>query len=132
MVRSKELLFSIYELVKTKGKIDNEFIEFLENLFPNRSERILEVVNRGITKYIYKPSNRIVWSVMGHEEEHLIYPKLYCSCKSFYKEVVINGSKEFCKHIIAQVISEALNKFHEVELEDIEFKNRINDLQSKF
>jgi len=132
MHMSKELLFSIYESIKKKSKIDNEYIEFLEKLFPNRSEKILEVVNRGITRYVYKPSNRIIWTVMGQEEEHLIYPKLYCSCKSFYKEVVINRSKKSCKHIIAQVISEALNKYHEVELEDIEFKNRINDLQLKF
>jgi len=131
MQMSKELLFSIYEKVLNKGKLDNEFIEFLEELFPNKSDKILEVVNRGIIKNIYKPSNRIVWTVMGRDQEHIIFPKLYCSCKSFYKEVVINRTKKSCKHIIAQIISEALNNFKELELEDSEFKNRVKDLQSK-
>ncbi|TFG28488.1 MAG: hypothetical protein EU532_05175 [Promethearchaeota archaeon] len=129
---SKELLFSIYEKIKKKGKVDKDFIEFLEELIPNKSDKIIEVLNRGITKFIYKPSDRIVWTVMGREKEHIILPRLYCSCKSFYKEVVINGKKKSCKHMIAQIISEALHNYQVVELEDIEFKNRIKDLQSKF
>ena len=128
---SKELLFSIYEKVLNKGKLDNEFIEYLEEIFPNKSDKILEVVNRGIIKNIYKPSNRIVWTVMGRDQEHIILPKLFCSCKSFYKEVIINRTKKSCKHIIAQIISEALNNFEELELEDSEFKNRVKDLTSK-
>lgn len=131
MQMSKELLFSIYEKVLNKGKLDNEFIEYLEEIFPNKSDKILEVVNRGIIKNIYKPSNRIVWTVMGRDQEHIILPKLFCSCKSFYKEVIINRTKKSCKHIIAQIISEALNNFEELELEDSEFKNRIKDLTSK-
>ena len=131
MQMSKELLFSIYEKVLNKGKLDNEFIEYLEEIFPNKSDKILEVVNRGIIKNIYKPSNRIVWTVMGRDQEHIILPKLFCSCKSFYKEVIINRTKKSCKHIIAQIISEALNNFEELELGDSEFKNRIKDLTSK-
>lgn len=131
MQMSKELLFSIYEKVLNKGKLDNEFIEYLEEIFPNKSDKILEVVNRGIIKNIYKPSNRIVWTVMGRDQEHIILPKLFCSCKSFYKEVIINRTKKSCKHIIAQIISEALNNFEELELEDSEFKNRVKDLTSK-
>ena len=131
MQMSKELLFSIYEKVLNKGKLDNEFIEYLEEIFPNKSDKILEVVNRGIIKNIYKPSNRIVWTVMGRDQEHIILPKLFCSCKSFYKEVIINRTKKYCKHIIAQIISEALNNFEELELEDSEFKNRIKDMTSK-
>lgn len=130
---SKELLLSIYEKAKNKEKLDSEFINFLEDLIPNRSEKILDVLNREIIKNIYKPSNRIIWTVVGREgdQEHLIFPKLYCSCKSFYKEVVINKSKEFCKHLIAQIICKALNNYKIVELNDRDFNKRIKEMRSK-
>jgi predicted nucleic acid-binding Zn finger protein len=129
---SKDLLFLIYDKLQKKKVIDDDFIEYIEKLFPTKSITILEVVNRGMAKYIYKPSHRIVWTVMGREKEHLIYPKLYCSCIDFYKEVVLNRNKQYCKHIIAQVICETLKNYREIELDDVEFKNRIKDLNLKF
>jgi predicted nucleic acid-binding Zn finger protein len=132
---SKDLLFLISDKLEKKKDIDKEFIDYLEELFPNKSNTILEVVNRDIAKYIYKPSNRIVWTVMSAQKSkkpYLIYPKLYCSCIDFYKEVVLNSNKQFCKHIIAQVICEVLKKYREVELKDIDFKNSVKDLKLKF
>ncbi|GAH27786.1 unnamed protein product, partial [marine sediment metagenome] len=57
---------------------------------PNKADKVLDVIKKGITKYTYKPSNRVVWLALGENREYLIYPKLYCSCLNFYKEVVIN------------------------------------------
>ncbi|GAI71390.1 unnamed protein product, partial [marine sediment metagenome] len=45
-----------------------------------------------------------MWLALGENREYLIYPKLYCSCLNFYKEVVINQSIGYCKHLITQVI----------------------------
>ena len=90
---------------------------------------VIEVLKRGITKYICKPSNRIVWTAMGENQEHLIYPRIYCSCQDFYKSVVVNKKRNFCKHILAQLISEAFNNYKIVRLEDKKFSVLIKDFK---
>jgi predicted nucleic acid-binding Zn finger protein len=128
---SKDLLLKIFEKARKKQLIDEDFISFLELIFPDKSSDVMETLKRGITKYIYKPSNRVVWTAMGRNQEHLVYPKLFCSCQDYYKNVVVNKIREFCKHIIAQVISEALHNFKETTLNDKEFKELVGDLKLK-
>jgi predicted nucleic acid-binding Zn finger protein len=129
MQPSKDLLSEIYSKIKSKELIDEDFINYLESIFPDKSPNILEVIKRGITKYTFKPSNRIVWTAMGENNEYLIYPKIYCGCIDFYKNVIINRIRDFCKHIIAQIICEALNNYKEKKLEDNNFGDFINDLK---
>ena len=128
---SKDLLFQVFKEAKNKKIIDEKFITFLDDIYPNKSTSVIEVLKRGIIKYTYKPSNRTVWTAQGENQEHLIYPKLYCSCQDFYKNVVIKKKRIFCKHILAQVISEALNQFKIVTLEDNKFKELISELKLK-
>ncbi len=144
---SKDLLFDVYSIAKKKGVIDDELINFIDTIFPNKADKVLDVIKKGITKYTFKPSNRVIWLALGSIKdvkkrskdnldtvyrEYLIYPKLYCSCLNFYREVVINQSIGYCKHLITQVICEALNKYKKVELKDKEFEDLINNLESKF
>lgn len=129
---SKDFLQDFSKQVRKKEIIDEEIQNILENEFLIKSDLIIEALKRGITKYIYKPSNRVIWTALGIEKEHIIYPKHYCSCRDFYKEVVINRNRNFCKHIIAQAISVALDKYDYVELEDQEFEIRIEELKSEF
>ena len=132
---SKDLLSRIFQDIQSKGVIDDDFIKYLDGLFSDKSASILEVVQRGFVKYTYKPSGKVVWCVPAKtrtEEEYLIYPKLYCSCRDFYKAVVVERTRAFCKHIIAQVICEALENFKHVEIDDKMFKKRISKLKLKF
>lgn len=126
---SKDLLKQVFLKVKKKQVIDEEFITFLEKIFPGRATNVLNVLKKGIIKYVYKPSNRIVWAAQGENQEHLIYPKLYCSCQDFYKNVVIKRNYNFCKHILAQIISDALNKYETLNLEDNKFEEFLQDLK---
>ncbi len=128
---SKDLLLEFFERAKKKKSIDEDLISFLEDIFPEKSTNVVEVLKRGITKYIYRPSNRIVWTAMGENQEHLIYPRIYCSCQDFYKNVVVNKKRNFCKHILAQLISEAFNNYKIVRLGDKKFSMLIRDLKLK-
>jgi predicted nucleic acid-binding Zn finger protein len=128
---SEDLLLRVFKKVKQSQLIDEDFISFLELIFPDKSSDVMETLKRGITKYIYKPSNRVVWTAMGRNQEHLIYPKLFCSCQDYYKNVVVNRNREFCKHIVAQIISEALQNYKETTLDDKEFKELISELKLK-
>jgi len=132
MQMSKDLLFNFFSMLKEKIQIDEEVISYINQIFSNKAERVLDVVKRGMSKNVYKPSNRVVWTVMGENCEHIIYPKMYCSCQDFYKNVVVSRKRLFCKHILAQVICEALNNYNTTELKDKEFIDLINNLELKF
>ena len=127
MQASKDFLNTIIERIKEKKEIDDEFIEFIDNFFSNKSVDVLETIKRGITKYIYKPSNRVIWVSMGSDSDHLIYPKLFCSCHDFYQNVIVLKKRLICKHLLAQLICELLDNFNVVELDDSEFKVRIKE-----
>jgi predicted nucleic acid-binding Zn finger protein len=129
---SKDFILELQRKLNKKKVIDDEVIQYIDTEYLNKSEKIFDVIRKGITKFIYKPSDRIVWVALGENCEHIIYPKLYCSCQDFYKNVVVKRKQNFCKHVLAQVICEELNNFHLLELEDVEFKNLISDLELKF
>lgn len=129
---SKDFIFELRSKIKEKKLIDDEVIQYIDLIYPNKSAKVLEVITRGITKYVYKPSNRTIWVALGENCEHLIYSKLFCSCQDFYKNVIIKRKRNFCKHILAQIICEDLNIYHQLELEDEDFKNLIEDLELKF
>jgi len=131
MQSSKDLLSEIYLKMKEKGDIDDEFVNYLESIYPDKSSEILQSLKRGITKYIFKPSNRIIWTTIGENDEYLIYPKIYCSCIDFYNRVVIKRKKVVCKHLIAQTISDALDNFKEKELDDRNYNTFIKELELK-
>ena len=75
MQSSKDLLSEVYSKIKNKAIIDEEFVNFIDSIFPDKSPNILKVIKRGITKYTFKPSGKIVWTAMGQNNEYLIYPK---------------------------------------------------------
>ena len=124
-----DLLLKLFEKAKQKKMLDDEFISFLESIFPDKSIDVIETLKRGITKYIYEPSNRIVWAAMGTNQEHFLYPKLFCSCQDFYKNVVIHKKRNYCKHILAQIISEGFKTFKEVKLKETKFKDLVKELK---
>jgi len=126
---SNELLLKLFEKAKQKKILDEGFITFIDSIFPDKSVDVIETLKRGITKYVYEPSNRIVWTAMGKNQEHLLYPKIFCSCQDFYKNVVISKKRNYCKHIIAQIISEGFKNFKEIKLKDNKFKDLVKELK---
>lgn len=128
MQESKDLLFQLESIIRNKGMINFDVINFLNYNFSGKSERVLEVIRRGIIKKVAKSTGRILWMAKGKESNHLIYPKLYCSCQDFYKNVVIKKKKPFCKHILAQVIVEILNDYQTECCEEKELDYIIEEL----
>jgi predicted nucleic acid-binding Zn finger protein len=122
---SKDLLLKLVSIVKKKNKIDDEILNFLNLIFSEKAERILETIKRGITKYYV--GDRVIWVAMGENSEHIVYPKIYCSCQDFYLNVVIDRKRDFCKHILAQIICEVLNNYKEKKISYNEFRNLFKD-----
>ena len=122
---SKDLLFKLISILNDKSKIDDEIINYLNSIFSENAERVLETIKRGITKYHIE--DRVIWTAMGENSEHIIYPKIYCSCPDFYLNVVIERKRDYCKHILAQIICDILNNYNEKDLSYNEFKILFKD-----
>jgi predicted nucleic acid-binding Zn finger protein len=122
---SKDLIFKLISILKDKSKIDDEIINYLNSIFSENAERVLETIKRGITKY--RIEDRVIWTAMGENSEHIIYPKIYCSCQDFYLNVVIERKRDYCKHILAQIICDVLNNYAEKDLSYDDFKILFKD-----
>jgi predicted nucleic acid-binding Zn finger protein len=91
----------------------------LANAFGKRFDNALKALEEGdVKKYLFKPSGRIVWIVVGKEKDYQVIPAAnYCSCDDFYYRV-IDGGASLCYHILAQKLSEALGRYEYIEDSD--------------
>jgi predicted nucleic acid-binding Zn finger protein len=100
-------------LHKVFGK---RFINALETLRENR-----------VKKYVFKPSRRVVWIVVGKKRDYLLMPEAqFCSCDDFYFRV-LDKEIHLCYHLIAQKIAEILKWFEKFEENDEIFESLMNE-----
>ena len=114
-----KLLETICENAKTKEKITDEQLKQLSEALGSRFDKAWEAVNEErVKKYVFSPSNRIVWIVVGREREYQIMPAAgFCSCDDFYFRVM-DREVNICYHLIAQKIAENLEQYDKIETED--------------
>jgi predicted nucleic acid-binding Zn finger protein len=76
------------------------------------------VERRRVKRYVFEPSGRVVWVVVGRESEYQVLPESgYCDCSDFYFRVV-DGEAGLCYHLMAQRLAEALVEYEEIREED--------------
>jgi predicted nucleic acid-binding Zn finger protein len=108
-----------YKEIKDNGNVIATHFKQLSEVFGDRFTKALDAVEGGrVKKYIFSPSGRIVWIVVGKEKEYQIIPIAgFCSCDDFYFRVMDREAK-ICYHLIAQKIAEMLEKYDKIEEED--------------
>jgi predicted nucleic acid-binding Zn finger protein len=114
-----EDLENICEDIKRVGKITGEHLTRLSLLFGPRFQRAWEAVRENrVKKYVFKPSGRVVWIVVGKERDYLVMPDAgFCSCDDFYYHVM-SRKAHLCYHLIGQRIAETLGWYDEIEDSD--------------
>ncbi|OYT44449.1 hypothetical protein B6U84_04060 [Candidatus Bathyarchaeota archaeon ex4484_40] len=107
------------------GKLTKRDITKFRGIYGSRFMRGLRLALDGrVKRYIFKPSGRELWVVVGESREYLILPHApYCSCDDYYY-AVMDGKAMLCQHLIAYRIASQLGIFDKVEEED----NRYGDL----
>jgi len=105
--------------VKELGGLTEELEGELRSLFGERFEKALRTVEeRRVKRYVFQPSGRVVWIVVGEGDEYRILPHaMFCSCEDFYFRVV-GGERGLCYHLLAWMLAEALGVFDVVEESD--------------
>lgn len=114
-----ETLEQICRKAATAKRIEVVDIEKLAAAFGQRFTKASEAVKgKRVKKYIFKPSNRVVWIVVGKRQDYLIMPAAdFCTCDDFYFRVM-DKQIHLCYHLIAQKLAETLENYDPYEEED--------------
>ena len=121
MKSSKEvkLLSKVCKEAKSKGTFREEQLTQLSEALGSRFTKAWEAIQEErVKKYIFSPSGRIVWIVLGRETEYQIMPEAgFCSCDDFYFRVM-DSEANICYHLIAQKIASELGSYDQIEEQD--------------
>lgn len=114
-----EELKQICQEASAEKRIKDTDLERLSAAFGQRFAKAWEAVeNKRVKKYIFKPSNRVVWIVVGRGRDYLIMPAAdFCTCDDFYFRVM-DKQIHLCYHLIAQKLAETLESYELYEEED--------------
>ena len=114
-----KVLENVCEEAKTKGEITGKQQTQLSEALGSRFTKAWETLKEErVKKYVFSPSGRIVWIVVGREREYQIMPAAgFCSCDDFYFRVM-DREVHICYHLIAQKIADSLGRFDKIEEDD--------------
>jgi predicted nucleic acid-binding Zn finger protein len=104
---------------KREGKLTGKNLTRLYEVFGSRFTRAFEALKDGrVKKYVFKPSGRTVWIVVGKEKDYLIMPEAeFCTCDDFYFRV-LDREVHMCYHLIAQKLAKNLDWYETIEEHD--------------
>ena len=114
-----KVLENVCKDLKNQEKITDEQLTQLKEALGSRFTKAWEAVQEErVKKYIFSPSGRIVWVVVGREREYQIMPEaVFCSCDDFYFRVM-DREANICYHLIAQKLADVLALYDKIEEED--------------
>lgn len=100
---------------RSVGRLSRSQWDRLQSSFGDRLEKAWRLVEEGrVKRYVFEPSGRKLWIVVGRSGEYRVLPSAgYCSCSDFYFRVV-DGDTGVCYHLIGQRLAEALGSYDEV------------------
>jgi predicted nucleic acid-binding Zn finger protein len=118
-----ETLSEVCKEAKAQGKLSGENLNQLYELFGQRFTKALDAVKEGrVKKYVFKPSGRVVWIVVGRERDYLIMPEAeFCTCDDFYFRV-LDKKVHMCYHLLTQKLAQNLGWFKTYEESDDTYK----------
>jgi len=104
---------------KAEGRLSGKSLTTLYELFGQRFTKALSTLKENrVKKYIFKPSGRTVWVVIGRERDYLIMPEAeFCMCDDFYFRV-LDKKIHLCYHLIAQKIARNLGWYETIKEDD--------------
>jgi len=116
---NEELLRAI-QRVRRRGCLSGEDLATLNRICGERFWKALQAVASNLVKrYVFEPSGREAWIVVGKSRDYRVLPDVYCDCEDFYINVIVKRRAETCYHILARILAEALNAFSVISVDDM-------------
>ena len=123
-----DMLNSVCKDAKTEGKLTGKNLTSLYEIFGQRFTRAFEALKENrVKKYVFKPSGKTVWIVVGRERDYLIMPEAeFCTCDDFYFRV-LDREVHLCYHLIAQKLAKNLDWYEAIEEHDELYESLMNE-----
>lgn len=123
-----DVLNSICHEAKAENKLSGKSLTVLYDLFGQRFTKALNTLKENrVKKYVFKPSGRTVWIVIGRERDYLIMPEAeFCMCDDFYFRV-LDKKIHLCYHLIAQKIAGILGWYEIIKEDDKLYESLMNE-----
>jgi predicted nucleic acid-binding Zn finger protein len=123
-----DTLNAICKDAKKEDKLSGKNLTALYDLFGQRFTKALEALKENrVKKYVFKPSNRTVWIVVGRERDYLIMAEAeFCTCDDFYFRV-LDKKIHLCYHLIAQKVARNLDWYEVIEETDEIYQCLMNE-----
>ena len=123
-----DVLNSVCKKAKTEGKLTGKNLTNLYEIFGQRFTRAFEALKENrVKKYVFKPSGKTVWIVVGRERDYLIMPEAeFCTCDDFYFRV-LDREVHLCYHLIAQKLAKNLDWYDAIEEHDELYESLMNE-----
>jgi predicted nucleic acid-binding Zn finger protein len=113
---------SILDEIQKEGTISEGMQKLLQEEYGLKYSNAEGLVSsKAVKKYIFSPSGKTLWIVVGREKEYFVMPGFYCQCDDFYINVVIRKRSKLCYHLFAQALAEHLGNFEVYEIPDSDF-----------
>lgn len=111
----RRILEGVCDELRSSRELTRAQWERLRSALGERFDKAWQAVDqRRVKKYVFEPSGRTAWIVVGRESEYQVLPLSgYCDCNDFYFRVV-DGEAGLCYHLTAQRLAEALEAYDEV------------------
>jgi predicted nucleic acid-binding Zn finger protein len=124
----KKIFSEIKKEIDNSSKLEDEYVNKLSKTFGKRFVKALKTVReKGVKKYIFFPSTRTVWIVIGRERDYQVIPEVdFCTCDDFYFRV-INQEISLCYHLVAQKLSIIMDEYEEINENDEIFESLMKE-----
>jgi predicted nucleic acid-binding Zn finger protein len=117
-----ELNHTLERIAKTQCLSGSDLV-MLSQLCGERFWKALQAVASDLVKrYIFEPSGREAWIVVGKSRDYRVLSKIYCDCEDFYINVIVKREADLCYHILSKILAEALEAFSEIRVDDMMFE----------
>lgn len=103
-----------------RGGLVSRFAEY--SRYGKSFEKAVDTVLQGsVKKHVFRPSGRLVYSVVGNTGDELVDPaKGFCSCSNYFFRV-LGGHDETCYHLLSLKIAIQTGIIDEVDFDDEEY-----------
>jgi predicted nucleic acid-binding Zn finger protein len=119
-------LQEILASIRKSGSISLNQFEKLDRLFGDRFWKGLKLaIENNVKKYKFIPSNKEVWIISSESRDYYTLDDYFCNCKDFFIKVVSSREILYCKHLIAKLLSIALDKYETIEVADNRYSGLI-------
>lgn len=121
----RRILEGVCDELRSSRELTRVQWERLRSALGERFNKAWQLVEqRRVKRYVFEPSGRTAWIVVGRDREYQVLPMSgYCDCNDFYFRVV-DGEAGLCYHLLSQRLAEALDAYDEVHEVD-EFYNKL-------